>query len=43
MTNPLHDAIGETGIYLIDQIIKGRCQGEGTIRDAGCGYRRNLS
>jgi tellurite methyltransferase len=41
-SNPLHEAIGETDIYLIDQIMKGRYQPEDTILDAGCGYGRNL-
>jgi tellurite methyltransferase len=42
MINPLHESIGETDIYLIDQIMKGRYQPEDTILDAGCGYGRNL-
>jgi tellurite methyltransferase len=42
MTNPIHETIGETDIYLIDQIMKGRYQPEDTILDAGCGYGRNL-
>ena len=42
MINPLQDAIGDTDIYLIDQIMKGRYQPEDTILDAGCGYGRNL-
>ncbi len=42
MSNPLHEAIGETDIYLIDQIMKGRYQPRDTILDAGCGYGRNL-
>jgi len=42
MINPLRDSIGETDIYLIDQIMKGRYQPEDTILDAGCGYGRNL-
>ena len=42
MTNPLEDAIGETDIYLIDQIMKGRYQPQDVILDAGCGYGRNL-
>jgi tellurite methyltransferase len=41
MNNPLHDAIGETDIYLIDQIMKGRYQPDDKILDAGCGYGRN--
>ena len=41
-SNPLHEAVGETDIYLIDQIMKGRYQPEDTILDAGCGYGRNL-
>ena len=42
MTNPLHEFIGDTDIYLIDQIMKGRYQPEDSILDAGCGYGRNL-
>jgi ubiquinone/menaquinone biosynthesis C-methylase UbiE len=42
MTNPIHETVGETDIYLIDQIMKGRYQPEDTILDAGCGYGRNL-
>ena len=42
MINPLHESIGETDIYLIDQIMKGRYQPQDTILDAGCGYGRNL-
>jgi tellurite methyltransferase len=42
MINPLHDSIGDTDIYLIDQIMKGRYQPEDAILDAGCGYGRNL-
>src|SRR5580698_779882 len=42
LINPLHDSIGDTDIYLIDQIMKGRYQPEETILDAGCGYGRNL-
>ncbi len=41
-SNPLYDIIGETDIYLIDQIMKGRYQPRDTILDAGCGYGRNL-
>jgi tellurite methyltransferase len=41
-SNPIHEAVGETDIYLIDQIMKGRYQPEDTILDAGCGYGRNL-
>lgn len=40
--NPIHQAIGETDIYLIDQIMKGRYQPKESILDAGCGYGRNL-
>ena len=42
MNNPLHDAIGETDIYLIDQIMKDRYQPHHKVLDAGCGYGRNL-
>jgi tellurite methyltransferase len=41
-SNPIHEAVGETDIYLIDQIMKGRYQPKETILDAGCGYGRNL-
>jgi tellurite methyltransferase len=41
-SNPIHEAVGETDIYLIDQIMKGRYQPKDTILDAGCGYGRNL-
>ena len=42
MTNPLQESIGDTDIYLIDQIMKGRYQPGDAILDAGCGYGRNL-
>jgi tellurite methyltransferase len=41
-SNPIHEAIGDTDIYLIDQIMKGRYQAKETILDAGCGHGRNL-
>jgi tellurite methyltransferase len=41
-TNLIHQLIGDTDIYLIDQIMKGRYQAKATILDAGCGYGRNL-
>jgi ubiquinone/menaquinone biosynthesis C-methylase UbiE len=42
MNNPLYDYIGETDIYLIDQIMKDRYQPHHKILDSGCGYGRNL-
>lgn len=38
----IHEVIGDTDIYLIDQILKGRYQPEDTILDAGCGLGRNM-
>lgn len=40
--NSIHEVIGATDIYLIDQIIKGRYKMTDTILDAGCGSGRNL-
>jgi tellurite methyltransferase len=34
--------LGQTDIYLIDQLLKGRYQMNDIILDAGCGYGRNL-
>lgn len=39
---PLTEIIGNTDIYLIDQILKGRYQEGDLIFDAGCGSGRNL-
>jgi tellurite methyltransferase len=41
-TNYLHELIGETDIYLLDQIMKGRYDFGDRILDAGCGGGRNL-
>jgi ubiquinone/menaquinone biosynthesis C-methylase UbiE len=38
----LKDLLGETDIYLIDQIMKGRYNADDIILDAGCGIGRNL-
>lgn len=38
----LNNAIGNTDIYLLDQILKGRFDGRNRIFDAGCGEGRNL-
>ena len=40
--NFLKKTIGETDIYLIDQILKGRFNADDIILDAGCGTGRNL-
>ena len=40
--NFLKKTIGETDIYLIDQIMKGRYNVDDIILDAGCGTGRNL-
>ena len=39
----LTEIIGNTDIYLIDQILKGRYQQSDFVLDAGCGSGRNLS
>lgn len=39
---PLYELLGETDIYLLDQIMKGRYEFKQTILDAGCGNGRNL-
>lgn len=41
-SNPLQELLGETDIYLLDQIMKGRYNAADTILDAGCGTGRNL-
>lgn len=38
----LPEILGNTDIYLLDQIIKGRYQPQETILDAGCGSGRNM-
>jgi tellurite methyltransferase len=38
----IHEVVGDTDIYLIDQILKGRYQPDDTILDAGCGIGRNM-
>ena len=38
----IHELIGDTDIYLIDQILKGRYQQKELILDAGCGEGRNM-
>lgn len=38
----IKDIIGDTDIYLIDQIMKGRYKLNDTILDAGCGEGRNM-
>jgi tellurite methyltransferase len=40
--NKLQEALGNTDIYLIDQILKGRFNTKMKILDAGCGEGRNL-
>jgi len=40
--NPLEEIIGTTDIYLLDQIMKGRYNGNEVVLDAGCGYGRNV-
>jgi tellurite methyltransferase len=44
LNNPssIHEMIGETDIYLLDQIMKGRYEIQDTILDAGCGFGRNM-
>lgn len=41
-SNNLKSIIGETDIYLLDQIMKGRYKQEHIILDAGCGDGRNM-
>ncbi len=38
----IHNIIGDTDLYLIDQILKGRYNENETILDAGCGAGRNM-
>lgn len=40
--NSLQQLVGNTDIYLLDQIMKGRYQQEDIILDAGCGIGRNM-
>ncbi len=40
--NPIQQLLGETDIYLVDQIMKGRYALTDKILDAGCGHGRNL-
>ena len=40
--NSLQSAVGQTDIYLIDQILKGRFLPTQKILDAGCGSGRNM-
>lgn len=41
-SNSLQNLVGDTDIYLLDQIMKGRCKQTDKILDAGCGTGRNL-
>jgi len=41
-TTPLKNLIGETDIYLLDQIMKSRYNATDKILDAGCGTGRNM-
>ncbi len=38
----IHTLLGNTDIYLVDQIMKGRYAEEDVILDAGCGGGRNM-
>ncbi len=38
----INQILGNTDIYLLDQIVKGRYQNTDVILDAGCGHGRNL-
>jgi ubiquinone/menaquinone biosynthesis C-methylase UbiE len=42
MQQQLVDLIGQTDIYILDQIIKGRYKHSDIILDAGCGHGRNM-
>lgn len=39
---PINELLGQTDIYLIDQIMKGRYAASGPVLDAGAGAGRNL-
>jgi len=41
-SNSVQDLVGNTDIYLLDQIIKGRYSQADKLLDAGCGTGRNL-
>lgn len=41
-SNPLQELLGDTDIYLLDQVMKGRYNAADIILDAGCGAGRNL-
>jgi ubiquinone/menaquinone biosynthesis C-methylase UbiE len=41
-SNSLKELVGDTDIYLLDQIMKGRYRQTDKILDAGCGTGRNL-
>ena len=40
--NSIQSLLGQTDIYLIDQIMKGRYKNNESILDAGCGQGRNM-
>jgi len=42
MNHSIQEVLGDTDIYLIDQIMKGRYEMKDLILDAGCGHGRNL-
>jgi SAM-dependent methyltransferase len=42
ITPAINEVIGNTDIYLIDQILKGRYGAQDRILDAGCGHGRNM-
>jgi tellurite methyltransferase len=42
MNNNIETLLGQTDIYLIDQIMKGRYKPDEAILDAGCGSGRNM-